>query len=56
MAFCLGTELFVPQALLEKFGDTRFKVGEDDYGNAVKLKLKYFFEVVHTTVHLAVGI
>lgn len=32
--------------LLERFGDARFKVGEDDEGYPVKVRLKYFFSYV----------
>ena len=37
--------LFSSQALLEKYGKNRFKVGEDDDGYPVKMRLKYFFLV-----------
>ncbi|KAJ1650458.1 hypothetical protein IWQ61_008745 [Dispira simplex] len=33
--------------LLERYGNQRFKVGEDDQGKAVYLKLKHFLRYVH---------
>ena len=41
------------QSLLERFGNEKFKVGEDDDGYPVKLKLKYFFKVGPSTTYLS---
>jgi hypothetical protein len=42
---------WTPEKLLQKFPDTRFKVGSDDDGYPVRMKLKHYLMYISDAVH-----
>ena len=51
MAFTLSIlrNIFLLQALLALYGEERFKVGEDDEGYSVRMKLKHYLRYMKDT-------